>query len=71
MCGAFTIFLGLLFSLSVQGTNHDESQYILAALLSQQNVIYKDYLYLQPPLHAVLLGFVFTLTDLDIFLLPG
>ena len=56
VCGAFTVFLGLLFSLSVQGVNHDESQYILAALLSQHNVIYKDYLYLQPPLHAVLLG---------------
>lgn len=67
MCGAFAIFLGLLFSLSVQGTNHDESQYILAALLSQQNVIYKDYLYLQPPLHAVLLGFAFTLTDFGYF----
>jgi hypothetical protein len=67
VCGAFTIFLGLLFSLSVQGTNHDESQYILAALFSQQNAIYKDYLYLQPPLHAVLLGFVFKHTDFGYF----
>ena len=67
MCGAFTVFLGLLFSLSVQGVNHDESQYILAALLSQQNVIYRDYLYLQPPLHAVLLGFAFKLTNFGYF----
>nr|WP_179220693.1 glycosyltransferase family 39 protein [Sphingomonas laterariae] len=36
--------------------NHDESQYVAAAVLSGQSLIFRDFLSLQPPLHAWLLA---------------
>ena len=50
-----------LFSLTMGGWDHDENYYILAAYFSQHYSIYKDFLYLQPPLHALLLGQLFLL----------
>lgn len=43
--------------------DHDESQYIAGAWFSSHMLIYRDFLYLQPPLHAWLfapLGWIFT-----------
>ena len=61
--GLSLLFLSfILLSLSiVGGVHHDEDQYILGAYFSQHHTIYKDFLYLQPPFHAILLSYFFTL----------
>jgi len=43
------------------GFDHDENQYLLGAYFAQHHSIYKDFLYLQPPFHALLLGQLFLL----------
>lgn len=37
-------------------SNHDESQYVAAALLSRDHLVFRDFLSLQPPLHAWLMA---------------
>ena len=63
--GSFFLFFFLvsliLFSASVFLFNHDEDLYLLAARLSQNHTIYKQFLYMQPPLHALLLEQIFLL----------
>lgn len=55
----------LLLSQAMNGADHDEDVYMLGARFFAGHAIYKDYLYLQPPYHAVLLGSVYQLsTDL-------
>ncbi|MGF7147806.1 4-amino-4-deoxy-L-arabinose transferase-like glycosyltransferase [Sphingomonas zeicaulis] len=40
----------------VAPVNHDESQYVAAAVLASEHLIFRDFLSLQPPLHAWLMA---------------
>jgi len=48
--------------------NHDESQYVAAAALSLKGMIFRDFLSLQPPLHAWLYAPIAALFPSDMFL---
>ncbi len=51
----------LLFSVAMRGIDHDEDHYMLGARFFADHVIYRDYLYQQPPFHPALLGSVYEL----------
>ncbi len=56
----------LLFSSAISAENHDEDIYILGARFFADHMIYKDYLYHQPPYHPALLGSIYQLSN-DMF----
>ncbi|OYQ31541.1 hypothetical protein CHU95_20580 [Niveispirillum lacus] len=63
---AYWLFLGLLLTGFVlgRGYNHDEEQFLAAAVLAMDQVPYRDFLYLQPPAYPALLSGLFRLLGL-------
>jgi hypothetical protein len=58
--GAVLLAVALsMLALAAGGFSHDENQYLLGARLAQTHTVYKDFLYLQPPLHAVFFALLF------------
>lgn len=60
IAGAVLALVLLVFAIG-RGYNHDEEQFIAAGVLAMDGTIYRDFIYLQTPLYAELLGAVFTL----------
>jgi hypothetical protein len=63
---AFWLLLGLLISGFVlgRGYNHDEEQFLAAAVLAMDMAPYRDFVYLQPPAYPALLSGLYWLLGL-------
>lgn len=63
---AYWLLLGLLLTGFVlgRGYNHDEEQFLAAAVLAMDQVPYRDFVYLQPPAYPALLSGLFRLLGL-------
>ena len=65
------VFIGI-FSLTMNGRmSHDEHMYISAGVLSEHQILYKDFAYLQMPYLPLLYGAIYNLTDTSHYLLFG
>lgn len=64
---AYWLLLGLLLTGFVlgRGYNHDEEQFLAAAVLAMDQVPYRDFIYLQPPAYPALLSGLFRLLGMS------
>ncbi len=56
------MLISFLFMVAMNTYNHDEEQYVFAALLATHLSLYKDFVYLQTPYYPLLLSQVFKLS---------